>query len=481
MKRNPHSRKSQFVRGVLLVKGVHFYGFHSSYTPFLKILIADPAFVNRAVTILQSGTVMRTRFRVYESHLSYILQFMCDFGLYGCGWMNIAEAWQRGHEETDTEMTEPTTFKISPYFRQSRMPLEVDVAAHQILNRHLLSARNIHHKLEIPSPPLPSEPFVLSVRELWDDERRRRLAKGLSPTPALPIDLSKRSRGHGGEWVAEVRWWEEVRKRIEKERDLEPTFADGAGLWEKWVMTTFESVEAFWEAEWRTWRPARKEATGHNGQSTHILEAGDSENPFAQATQYGSSINREGPPQSTDVDVDEMLLSTQEMSQLMDREDQEWADLQAGDTIAEPDAAADDQLPEEGPPPDFGMDVPNPSGEAEATMDGNERFNHLFSLAHVLILVSADSALLRENFPEQIHSDIHGAIWKCRQLLLLKVIIKVRTAANERGVFRHLQSFQQLLLSEHTYFHGRVFHLCIFRRMRYISNEVAYDATTPMM
>ncbi|KAG1783945.1 hypothetical protein EV702DRAFT_958561 [Suillus placidus] len=369
MKRNPHSPNSQFVRGVLLVKGVHFYGFHSSYTPFLKILIADPTFVNRAVTILQSGTVMRTRFRVYESHLSYILQFMCDFGLYGCGWINLAEVWQRGHEENDTEMTEPAIFKVSPYFRQSRMPLEVDVAAHQILNRRLLSARNIHHKLAIPSPSLPSEPFVLSVRELWDDERRRRLAKGLSPTPALPIDSSKMSRGHGGEWVAEARWWEEVRKRIEKERDPEPTFTDSAELWEKWVMTTFESVEALWEAEWRTWKSVRKEATGHNGQSANTSEAEDKENPFAQATQDESSISRKGPPQSTDVDVDEMLLSTQEMSQMMDREDQEWADLQAGDTIAEPDAAAD--FAEEGPPPHFGMDaVPS---EAEAATDGNER------------------------------------------------------------------------------------------------------------
>ncbi|KAG1749999.1 uncharacterized protein EDB91DRAFT_1309620 [Suillus paluster] len=353
MKRNPHSPNSQFVRAVLLVKGVHFYGFHSSYTPFLKILIADPTFVNRAVTILQSGTVMRTRFRVYESHLSYLLQFMCDFGLYGCGWIDLAEVWQRGHEENDTEITGSSTFKISPYFRQSRMPLEVDVAAHQILNRRLLSARNIHHKLAIPSPPLPSEPFVLSVRELWDDERRRRLAQGLSPTPALPLDSSKMSRGHGGEWVAEARWWEELRKHIEKERDPEPIFTDREELWEKWVMTTFESVEALWEPVWRTWKPSRSEATGHNGQSTHTLEAEDRENPFAQATQDG-----------TDVD---------EMSQMMDREDQEWADLQEGDTIAEPDAATDDQLADEGLPPDFRMDVPNPSGEVEAATDGNER------------------------------------------------------------------------------------------------------------
>jgi DNA polymerase zeta len=408
---------------------------------------------------------------------------MCDFGLYGCGWINLAEVWQRGHEQNDNETTEPATFKLSPHFRQSRMPLEVDVAAHQILNRRLLSARNIHHKLAIPSPPLPSEPFVLSVRELWDDERRRRLAKGLSPTPALPIDSSKMSRGHGGEWVAEARWWEEVRKRIEKERDLESTFTNSVELWEKWVMTTFESVEALWEAEWRTWKPARKEATtGHNGQSAHTSKAEDKENPFAHATQDGSSINQKGPPQSTDIDVDEMLLSTQEMSQMMDREDQEWADLQAGDIIAEPDAAVADQFAEEGPPPDFGVGVPSSSGEDKAATDGNERFNYLvFSLVLVLTLASADSTLLRGTFPEQIHFNTHGTIWKCKQPLLLKAIIEVRTAANERGVFPHLQSLQQPLPSEHTCFHGNLFHSCMFRRMRYTSNEAAYDATSPTL
>ncbi|KAG2159871.1 uncharacterized protein EDB93DRAFT_1112357, partial [Suillus bovinus] len=430
MKRNPHSRNSQFVRSVLLVKGIHFYGFHSSYTPFLKILIADPAFFNRAVTILQSGTVMRTRFRVYESHLSYILQFMCDFGLYGCGWMNLAEVWQRGHEENDTEMMEPATFQVSPYFRQSRMPLEVDVAAHQILNRRLLSARNIHHKLAIPSPPLPSEPFVLSVRELWDDERRRRLAKGLPPTPALPIDSS---RGHRSEWVAEARWWEEVRKRIEKERDSESTSIDSGELWERWIMTTFESVEALWEAEWRTWKPARKEATGHNGQSTHISEAEDKENPFAQATQDGSSMNRKGPPQSTDIDVDEMLLSTQEMSQIMDREDQEWADLQAGDTIAEPDAAAAaDQLVDEGPPPDSEMDMPSPSGEAEAAIDENERFGS-----------------------------------PTRDLPPTKSFRQSWNNLDIRKRARSLSSSSELPATP-------------AKRMRYISSEAAYDATTPI-
>src|SRR5258708_2353101 len=67
LKRNPDSLRSQYVRAILLVKGVHFYGFHARYSPFLKIYLVDPGVVSRAVTILQSGTVMSSRFRVYES------------------------------------------------------------------------------------------------------------------------------------------------------------------------------------------------------------------------------------------------------------------------------------------------------------------------------------------------------------------------------------------------------------------------------
>src|ERR1700759_5375177 len=103
LKRNPDSPRSQYVRAILLVKGVHFYGFHSKYSPFLKVYLADPAVVSRAVAIMQSGTVMATRFRIYESHLSFTLQFMCDFNLYGCGWIDLAEVSLRGPEELSDE------------------------------------------------------------------------------------------------------------------------------------------------------------------------------------------------------------------------------------------------------------------------------------------------------------------------------------------------------------------------------------------
>jgi DNA polymerase zeta len=363
MKRNPHSKKSQYVRAVTIVKGVHFYGFHTSYAPFLKVHIADPALVARATTILRSGTVMRTRFRIFESHLNYILQFMADFGLYGCGLMELGEVWQRDQasdESQDGSAMEGMDFRPSPYFRQSRLPVEVDVAAHQILNRHLLTAKNVHHRLTIPGPQLSEEPAVLSVRELWDDERRRRIAKGLPPSPEIPVDPSERSRSSGGDWVAEARWWHELRKRIqvERERNEEPETVDQG--WERWVMTTFESVEALWEKEHKAWRPSMQD----NQTEDKILHTSlPEENPFEIAS--GLAATDPSHLQQEDIiddhEVDENILVNQDMDEQLaqhhavaepfDAEDDTHSALgeDEDDPFAEDSGLA---FPEDGPPPE---------------------------------------------------------------------------------------------------------------------------------
>jgi len=361
MKRNPHSPNSKFVRAILLVKGIHFYGFHSSYSPFLKIIIINPAFVTRAVTVLQFGNVMRTRFNVYESHLNYVLQFMCDFGLYGCGWIELGEVWQRGQE--DEEAIGPNEigfqrFNVSPHFRQTRMPLEVDVAAHQILNRHQLIGRDLHHKLTISAPSLPSEPLVISVRELWEDERRRRLARGLSPSPDIPVDPSASSRGPGGAWVAEARWWDEIRKRIEMESKSNIEVIDG-NSWEKDVMTTFESVQALWEKE-RKRRRHRPKDPSEVDVGQVVNDEGGSQTEDGGADGHDIWNEPTNKLQDIDADVDEVMLSSQEMSQMVEIEEQEWAKLLGENRAIENEDEdepffdnEDPLLPEDGPHPDI--------------------------------------------------------------------------------------------------------------------------------
>jgi DNA polymerase zeta len=94
----------RYVRHILFVKGVPFYGFHASYRPYLKILLCDPSLVQTMATMLRAGSILGTPFRVHEVHLGYILQFLCDFGLYGCGWLEIGEAWLRGDVQGEFDL-----------------------------------------------------------------------------------------------------------------------------------------------------------------------------------------------------------------------------------------------------------------------------------------------------------------------------------------------------------------------------------------
>lgn len=350
LKRNPHSPNSQFVRAVILVKGVHFYGFHSKYSPFLKILIVDPAYTNRAAMILQSGIVMKTGFRVFENHLSFVLQFLSDFGLYGCGWIDLSSnIWQRGQEDEKQDDVDNAEISCKPssYHRQTRMSLELDVEPHDILNRLRLIARNIHHKLRFPAAPQPPEPLVISVRELWEDERRRRVARGLPPSPDIPRDLSEGSRSKGGEWVAEARWWEEIEKRIAREREASPENdqAEDGEEWTKWIMTTFESVEALWDARHRTWRPAN--------------QANQAEGPV-QINPYDPSASAQGTGAhqaqtagvDSDVDVDESLLAGHELTSLIEREEIE-AVQQQKEHDEDTDIAWHEEANEDIPPEDI--------------------------------------------------------------------------------------------------------------------------------
>jgi DNA polymerase zeta len=333
-RRDPQSSRSRFVRAVILVKGIHFYGFCSGYSPFLKIHIADPALMSRAVAIMQSGSVMGTPFRTFENHLSYILQFLCDFGLYGCGWIQLEDIWQRGVDEDVNDPTPIPSFKPSVYFRQSGMALEFDTAAPLIMNRHNISSRHLHHRLIIPQPPSSSEPLVLGVRELWDDERHRRIAAGLPPSPDLPQDPSANSRGKGGGWMAEAHWWDQLRQRIEKDRDMAVIMSDSG--WERWIMTTFESIEALWEDEYRVWKPV------HQAQER---------NPYADLN--GSSPQDVKPISQSSVEVNEALLFSQELSVSEEQGDALEANLGADDKDHLTD---DDQAEDVNPTDDIQLD-----------------------------------------------------------------------------------------------------------------------------
>ncbi|KAG8872386.1 DNA polymerase zeta [Tulasnella sp. 331] len=304
MRRNPLDPASRYIRTIHIVKGVHFYGFHCAWTPFLKIHLADPALTYRVVTILRSGGVMQRRFDVYESHLSYILQFMCDYGLYGCGELEIAQAAVREKTAADGVCPEDddidtSIFPTSSHHRESNLPIELDVTAYHILNPRLLAPRNIHSTLAIPAPPLPEDPLVLSVRELWEDERKRRLAKGLVPTPVMPSD-GMAPRGHGPGWRAEPRLRAELQERMEREKqDSYGAYQLPSQDWARYVMTAFESRESLWPPAYKTWAPETDNADESPFSTPEEMEA-------AARSTRGS-----GKSDASTVDIDEELLNSQ--------------------------------------------------------------------------------------------------------------------------------------------------------------------------
>lgn len=87
-RRNPHDPNSNtYVARITLCKGVPLYGFHVGWRFYLKIYMLNPAYMQRLADILRDGSIMGRSMQPYEVHIPYLLQFMADYGLYGCGWV----------------------------------------------------------------------------------------------------------------------------------------------------------------------------------------------------------------------------------------------------------------------------------------------------------------------------------------------------------------------------------------------------------
>ncbi|GAA5899314.1 DNA-directed DNA polymerase [Sporobolomyces salmoneus] len=212
--KHKQGQSPQYVAFIVLCKGVPFYGYHVGYRPFLKIYMVHPTHKSRLSQCLRSGAVLGTEFDVFEDHIPFLLQFMLDSNLYGCGWVEVGEClFREGVPEyeppsaSEALFTPPPTCQ-GPYAHRiyvdltvppsrfhppggpnkvSYSALELDLPSSAILNRGSNPARKIHHDfVEKLHPELVEKgKLVRSVKELWDDERRRRTARGESG----PYDL----------------------------------------------------------------------------------------------------------------------------------------------------------------------------------------------------------------------------------------------------------------------------------------------------
>jgi len=244
------TKTANAIHSIVLCKGTELYGYRVGYSYFLRIAYLRPSDRYKLMRVLAEGAVLELKARIYEGHLSFVLQFMADFGLGGCGWLDLADVRFRSlPDETDpavspgSEMLLPsrlrrwTTATTAAHYLHpqtlgptSRTALELDVHVGAILNRLTIVPRELHHDfVELAQGGLGTDrKLVDSLEELWEDERRRRRAAGKST--AGENDLGKLSYGtrlgsadevpgRSVGWGSEPRWWAEVDARIAQDRE----------------------------------------------------------------------------------------------------------------------------------------------------------------------------------------------------------------------------------------------------------------------
>ncbi|KAJ6114818.1 hypothetical protein N7486_000596 [Penicillium sp. IBT 16267x] len=223
-RRNAYDQKTAYVAHITLVKGMPFYGYHVGYRFFFKIYLLNPFYKTRLADLLHQGAVMKRPLQPYESHMQYVPQWMCDYNLYGCNYMNCSKVRFRAPVPEYLELNslehrwhdrsiDPESISDDPALgKQSHCPLEADVCVQDILNRLDIKERHLHHDFtEMLQPVAFNERLVPSVAGLWQDETKRRKKRmGIvdpSSTPFGPGELismsaDPRNKSKGG-WIHE--------------------------------------------------------------------------------------------------------------------------------------------------------------------------------------------------------------------------------------------------------------------------------------
>ena len=251
------------------MKGVPFYGYRVGYEFFTKIYLLNPLNMTRLADLLRQGAIMSKSFQPYESHMQYLAQWMCDYNLYGCAYIECSHAKFRSPIPSKAELDDQEykwhDHTIRPedvlddilYPKQSHCSIEVDVRVADILNRNDIRPRDIHQDfIELKSPLATGVKLVQSMAGLWRDETKRRKDRmGLkdpssSPFPPevlVSVSADPRNTQPGG-WIHEAEYREKIIDVIEDEKSKDDglklefdNFVAHSRL-ESLVQTSLESV-----------------------------------------------------------------------------------------------------------------------------------------------------------------------------------------------------------------------------------------------
>ncbi|CAL3968090.1 unnamed protein product [Diplocarpon coronariae] len=334
-RRNVSEGNSKFVARITLVKGIPFYGFHVGYRFYLKVYMLNPMVMTRLGDLLRQGIIMKKVFQPYEAHLQFLLQWMADYNLYGCGYINCKRVTFRGpvpefeeihnlsHLWHDRSIPSNLVTDESVLPRVSHCSLEVDIRVQDILNRHDVKPRSLHHDfIERLNQFAPDEKLVHSMAGLWKDETRRRKSRmtnpapGSSPFPAeVMISMSANPRNsQPGGWIHEQEYRDKVMSIIDDERNN----SDGAKVsfasfvrpapFESSVKTSLEAVEDLYP---ENLRPALGLEYGTNDDVfTHTIDENGRDIDEGRIRNFMTEDDQDFP-----YDSDEEVMREMELSQ----------------------------------------------------------------------------------------------------------------------------------------------------------------------
>ena len=267
---------------------------------------------------------MKRPIQPYESHMQYVPQWMCDYNLYGCAYLDAKHFLFRSpvpeyqdvmgtpHVWHDRSINASIVSDPANLPRQSHCSLEVDISVEDITNRLDIKERRIHHDFTEQDQPFSNErKLVYSMAGLWRDETRRRKARmGLKDSDASPfppdvlvsVSADPRNTSPGG-WIHEDEYREKLHAEIANEKgnenhpdvsyqDFIANTAHQAGM-----KTAFESITSLF--------------------SSSLVQSGFK---FAEESLLGDA--NELPVQNAGGDVDETRILELQNENLLDSDDE---------------------------------------------------------------------------------------------------------------------------------------------------------------
>ncbi|PVH17379.1 uncharacterized protein CXQ87_000264 [Candidozyma duobushaemuli] len=208
--RDGRQTSSNFVAAVEYCRGAPVYGYHLGYKQVLKVSLLSPLYKTRLVKLITSHKVDVWNYdgnlkkshgapNLYEAHIPFTSQFLADFNLYGCGFLNVEKCHFR------SPLVTPSQYDLSPlkdhlrhsinkgnvlsgarYPRIGRSLLELDISAGDVLNRANLVERTNHNDLSEFNKTMPSEHIYLSsLKFTFEDLKYQCTLRNMNDTSQL--------------------------------------------------------------------------------------------------------------------------------------------------------------------------------------------------------------------------------------------------------------------------------------------------------